>query len=68
MINLGNLQGLYAHGHELHANCPRCDAWRLLPLGESVNQGKGSVRHLRFTVAAASAPIEPTWTINHAWM
>ena len=68
MFDLGTIEGLHQHKHQLAAYCPRCDAWRLVPLGERVNQGKGSVRHLRFTVAAASAPIEPTWTINHAWM
>ncbi|MBP1688688.1 MAG: hypothetical protein H6Q33_4831, partial [Deltaproteobacteria bacterium] len=30
--------------HQLAAYCPRCDAWRLLPLDEWVTQGKGSLR------------------------
>jgi len=44
MIELGNLQGLYEHGHELHAYCHRCDRWRVLPLGEWGGQGKGASR------------------------
>ena len=68
MIDLGSIAGLHEHDDQIAAYCPCCDAWRVLPLDEWVSQGKGSVHHLRLTVAAASAPIEPTWTINHAWM
>jgi hypothetical protein len=32
MIYLGTLAGLLEHQHELHAYCPRCDAWRVLLL------------------------------------
>ena len=32
MIDLGTLAGLHAHDHQLAAYCPRCDAWRVLPL------------------------------------
>ena len=44
MIDLGSIAGLHAHDHQLHAFCPRCDAWRVLPLVEMVSQGKGSLR------------------------
>lgn len=44
MIDLGSVAGLHEHGHQLAAYCPRCDAWRVLPLDEMVAQGKGSLR------------------------
>jgi len=44
MIDLGSVAGLHAHGHQLAAYCPRCDAWRVLPLDAMVAQGKGSLR------------------------
>ena len=44
MIDLGNIAGLHAHNHELHAHCPRCGRWATLPLAEWVSQGKGSLR------------------------
>jgi RNase P subunit RPR2 len=44
MIDLGSIEGLHAHEHQLAAYCPRCDAWRRLPLAEMVAQGKGSLR------------------------
>ena len=44
MIDLGTIAGLHEHDHQLAAYCPRCDAWRVLPLGEWVSQGKGSLR------------------------
>ena len=44
MIDLGSIAGLHEHDHQLAAYCPRCDAWRLLPLGEWISQGKGSLR------------------------
>jgi uncharacterized Zn finger protein len=44
MIDLGTLGNLCEHRSELHAYCPRCDAWRVLPLAEMVAQGKGSLR------------------------
>lgn len=44
MIELGGLARLHAHDHRLAAYCPRCDAWRLMPLAEMVAQGKGSLR------------------------
>jgi len=44
VIDLGTLAGLHAHDHQLAAYCPRCDAWRVLPLAEMVAQGKGSLR------------------------
>jgi len=65
MIDLGSIAGLHVHDHQLHAYCLRCDAWRVLLLGEWISQDKGSVRHLRFTVTASSALIGPTWKISH---
>ena len=44
MIDLGNIAGLYAHDHQVAAYCPRCDVWRVLPIGEWVRQGQGSLR------------------------
>ena len=44
VIDLGSIAGLHEHDHQLAAYCPRCDAWRVLPLGEWVIQGKGSLR------------------------
>ena len=44
IIDLGSIAGLHEHNHQLSAYCPRCDAWRVLPLGEWVSQGKGSLR------------------------
>jgi len=44
MIDLGSIAGLHQHGHQLAAYCPRCDAWRVLPLAETVAQGKGALR------------------------
>jgi len=34
VIGLGIIAGLHAYDHQLAAYCPRCDAWRVLPLGE----------------------------------
>jgi hypothetical protein len=45
----GDLVGLLEHDHGLAAYCPGCDAWRVLPLGEWVSQGKGSL-HLPLRV------------------
>jgi hypothetical protein len=55
MIDLGNIGGLHAHNHELHAHCPRCGRWATLPLAEWVSQGKGSLR-LPISVRCASNP------------
>jgi len=44
MIDLGTLAGLHEHGHELHAYCPRCDTWRVLPLAQLVAAGHGERR------------------------
>jgi hypothetical protein len=44
MIDLGTLAGLLEHGHSLAAYCPRCDAWRVLPLAEMVATGQGARR------------------------
>jgi hypothetical protein len=42
MIDVGTIAGLHEHGHQLAAFCPHCDAWRVVPLGEWVSQGRGS--------------------------
>jgi ribosomal protein L44E len=44
MIDLGTIAGPHARHHQLAAYCPRCDAWRVLPVDEWVTQGKGSLR------------------------
>ena len=44
MIDLGTVQGLHEHGHELHAYCPHCDRWRVLDLERMVAEGKGGLR------------------------
>ena len=44
MIDLGSIAGLHEHDHELHAYCHRCDRWRVLPLGQWVSEGRGSLR------------------------
>jgi hypothetical protein len=44
MIDLGNIAGLHAHQHELHAYCPRCDRWQELDLARMVRQGYGTRR------------------------
>ncbi len=44
MIDLGTLAGLREHDHKLHAHCPRCEGWVVLPLAELVTQGKGPLR------------------------
>jgi hypothetical protein len=33
-IDLGSIAGLYDREHELHAYCPRCDRWAVLPLAQ----------------------------------
>ena len=43
-MDLGSIAGLYAHEHRLAAYCPRCDAWRVLPLALWVNQRRGLLR------------------------
>ena len=49
MIDLGSIAGLHAHNHQLHAYCPRCDRWAVLPLAAMIATGQGS-RRLPFTV------------------
>lgn len=44
MIDLGSIAGLHDHDHQFAAYCPSCDAWRVLPLGEMIAQGKGALR------------------------
>jgi len=49
MIDLGSIAGLHAHGHQLHAYCPHCDRWAVLPLAEMIAAGQGA-RRLPFSV------------------
>lgn len=44
MIDLGSIDGLHEHQHELHAYCLRCDRWRVLDIAGMVSQGKESPR------------------------
>jgi phage FluMu protein Com len=74
--DLSTLAGLHEHQQELNAHCPRCDAWRVLPLGEWVRQGKGSLR-LPLRVRCRDCgevgqlqvrPPMPTWTNTSGWI
>lgn len=76
MIDLGSIEGLYTHDHQLAAYCPRCDAWRLLPLAEMVAQGKGSL-HLPLRVRCRDcgevgqlqvSPPVPQWRNSNGWI
>ena len=75
VIDLGTLAGVHAHDHQLAAYCPRCDAWRVLPLAEMVAQGKGSLRlPLRVRCRDCGAigrlqvrPPVPTYSNPHGW-
>jgi hypothetical protein len=44
MIDLGSIGGLHERNHELHAYCPRCDRWAVLPLAQMVARGQGARR------------------------
>ena len=44
MFDLGSIAGLYEHGHELRACCPRCQRWRVLDLAAMVAAGHGERR------------------------
>jgi hypothetical protein len=44
MIDLGSLAGLHARQHELHAYCPTCDRWSVLPLATMIEAGMGDRR------------------------
>lgn len=44
MIDLGNITGLHERQHELHAYCPTCDRWRVLPLATMIAAGLGERR------------------------
>jgi RNase P subunit RPR2 len=74
MIDLGSIAGLYEH--EPRAYCLRCDRWAMLPLGELVSQGKGSLR-LPIIVRCQQCgergrlqvrPPMPRWTNSNGWM
>jgi hypothetical protein len=76
MIDLGSIQGLYEHGHELHAFCLRCERWRVLDLAGMVRRGQGS-RRLPLTVRCRQCgelgqiqvrPLMPAWTNSNGWM
>ena len=44
MIDLGSINGLHEHGHQLAAYCQHCDRWEVLPLAELIAAGHGSRR------------------------
>ena len=44
MIDLGSIGGLHARQHEVHAYCPRCDRWAVLPLAQMVTNSQGERR------------------------
>jgi RNase P subunit RPR2 len=76
MIDLGILAGLHRHQHQLAAYCPRCDAWRLLPIAEMIAQGKGSLR-LPLKVRCRDCgeigrlqvrPPVPQWRNSNGWI
>jgi hypothetical protein len=75
MIDLGSIEGLHAHDHQLAAYCPCCDVWRVLPLAELIEQGKGSLR-LPLAVRCRDCgavgqlqvrPPAPAWTNTNGW-
>jgi hypothetical protein len=39
MIDPGSIAGLYAHDHELHCYCAKCDRWVGLNLESGVRAG-----------------------------
>ena len=76
LIDLGSIAGLHEYAHQVAAYCQRCDAWRVLPLGEWVNQGKGSLR-LPLRVRCRNCgevgqlqvrPPMPTWSNANGWI
>jgi non-ribosomal peptide synthetase component E (peptide arylation enzyme) len=44
VIDLGTIAGLLEHAHELHAYCPRCDRWSVLPLAPVGKLDKKALR------------------------
>ena len=44
MIDRASIAGLLEHDHRLEAYCPRCDAWRVLPLANLVPVRHGDRR------------------------
>lgn len=44
MIDLGSIDGLHAHAHELHCYCARCDRWAALDLAAMIRDGQGARR------------------------
>jgi hypothetical protein len=76
MIDLGNIAGLHAHDHQVAAYCPRCDVWRVLPLGEWVRQDKGSPRlplRARYQDCGEVRQLQvrppmPPWTNTNGWI
>jgi hypothetical protein len=44
MIDLGSIAGLHSRNHQLHAYCPTCDRWAVLPLAEMVTASSGDRR------------------------
>jgi hypothetical protein len=64
MIDLGSIAGLHERNHELHAFCPRCDRWSILPLARMVAQGQGGRRlpltlRCRWCGAAGQLQVRP---------
>ena len=70
MIDLGSIDGLHAHDHELHAYCLRCDRWAALNLADMVLHGQGARRlplrvRCRWCGAVESLQVRPSmpaWT------
>lgn len=75
MIDLGTIDGLHEHGHELHAYCPRCDRWAALDLGSMIRDGQGARRlplRLRCRWCGAIGQLQvrppmPAWGNANGW-
>jgi hypothetical protein len=44
MIDLGSLEGLHEHQHEVHCYCSKCERWRVLDLQRLIAIGEGGTR------------------------
>ena len=44
MIDLGSIEGLHSHQHQLAAYCQGCDRWAVLDLARMVDAGLGNRR------------------------
>jgi hypothetical protein len=47
VIDLGSIYGLHSRNHQLHAYCPRCDRWAVLPIAEMIAAGQGALPGMR---------------------